>query len=125
MTKASSRGGALLMAMMMTLMQRVMVAEIVAYANGQKMRAIAKSRAPQRLSCAQAGFAIAKNYFAKNFANWNQYLATPSVYNPIQSSFHTLPAAPIFSPALVSRADPLFLSHPELFADLDGDGWND
>jgi len=114
-----------LTAMIMVVVIMVSVAGIMAYAKSQKSRAINNSRAADRLSCSQAGFELAKNYFARNFSNWNTYLSKPSVYNPIKSSFNTTPAAPVFNPATAASPDPLFVTNPELFADLDGDGWND
>jgi hypothetical protein len=97
------------------------VAALMSYAGQQRTRAVAAARSLRRLSCAEAGLELAKDYFGRNFPSWNNYLATPIVYNPTKS-YTTWPGYTGPSPYNIYIAPGLQTAHPELFADLDGDG---
>jgi type II secretory pathway pseudopilin PulG len=94
-----------------------LIASILVYAGKERVRAVAAGRNGQRQSCAESGLQLARSYYGRNFHNWNTYVAAPSTYDPVRSSYNANPADPN-NPALQT-------AHPELFADLDGDGKQD
>lgn len=91
-----------------------LVAGILTYASKERGRAVAASRSGLRQSCAEGGLQLARSYFGRHFKDWNSYLSAPSMYDPVRSTYNTNPANP--------RLPALRQAHPELFADLDGDG---
>ncbi|GEN05098.1 hypothetical protein SAMN05443572_1011358 [Myxococcus fulvus] len=110
----SPRGATLLVVVLLVTVLLGLVASLMMYAGGERIRAVASSRASQRQSCADSGLQLARSYFGRNYPSWNTYLSQPAVYDPVRSSFNLNPADP---------ADPtLRANHPELFADVDGDG---
>ncbi|MFY2556550.1 hypothetical protein ACN469_02805 [Corallococcus terminator] len=110
----AARGATLIVVVMLVTVLLGLVASLMVYAGGERVRAVASSRAGQRQSCAESGLQLARGFFGRNYASWNTYLAAPASYDPVPSGFNPTPADPS-SPAL--RA-----AHPELFADVDGDG---
>jgi hypothetical protein len=119
------RGAALVTAVLMMGLLAAVVAALLVYVQHQRNRSIAAARAMVRESCAASGMQYARAYFARHQLQWGSYLAKPAgfsssvphPYNPVPSSWNTHPAVPL-SPALKE-------AHPELFADLDGDGTSD
>jgi hypothetical protein len=122
------RGSGLLTAMMVVAVILMSIAGVLYYANLEQGRAVNLSRSIPRGYCVDTGLQLARTYFGKNFPNWNTYLNTPGYYNPVHSTVcnPTKPGPPP-SPAVPTNSptDPIFTAHPELFADLDGDGLND
>ncbi|MCY1023786.1 hypothetical protein [Pyxidicoccus sp. MSG2] len=112
-----SRGSALLTTVAFTMLILVAALALLTYANQSRRRAINNTRSIDRQACTEAGLQLARAYFGRNFTLWNTYLDTPASYNPVASSWNTVPAAPT-TPALRG-------SRPELFSDLDGDGASD
>lgn len=112
-----ARGSTLLMVIILVSVLMGLVASVLLYANKERIRAVSAGRSGQRQSCAESGLQLSRSYFGRNFQNWNGYLAAPSTYDPVKSTFNPNPADPN-SPALQA-------AHPELFADLDGDGKRD
>ncbi|WP_342379168.1 hypothetical protein NVS55_07055 [Myxococcus stipitatus] len=110
----SPRGATLLVVVMLVLILLGLVGSLMVYAGGERVRAVSHARAGQRQSCAESGLQLARSYFGRNYATWNTFLSAPSSYDPVPSTFNPTPADPE-SPALLS-------AHPELFADVDGDG---
>jgi len=114
MNTRAQRGSALITAVVMVAVILGIVTALMVYANHKRSRAISVSRGATRFACAQAGLELAKNYYGRNFTQWNTYLGTPSNYNPIKTPSNITPADP--------NNSVLQLGHPELFADLDNDG---
>ncbi|MDP1825943.1 MAG: hypothetical protein Q8L48_21950 [Archangium sp.] len=97
------------------------VSGLMLYVHQERERTIASTRSMARNTCAASGLQFARAYFARNFANWNTYLSTPAVYNPVESAWNT---------GFVDTTATTFWTtfhpaHPELFTDLDGDGRDD
>lgn len=111
------RGSALLVAMVLMGILLMMVAGLMLYSNQQRIRATSAAKTSTRLSCAEAGLQLARNYFGRNQALWDTFLAAPTVYNPVASGYNTAPATPTVATFQTA--------HPELFMDLDNDGLND
>jgi hypothetical protein len=109
-----ARGSTLLVVLILVTVLMGLVAGVLTYANKERGRAVAGSRSGLRQSCAESGLQLARSYFGRNFKNWNTYLSNPSSYDPVRSAYNTAPANP--------RLPALRQAHPELFADLDGDG---
>lgn len=112
------RGSALLTTMIMATIVLMAVAGLLYYVQLTRANAARESRRMPRNYCADTGLQLARRYYGQNYPGWNSYLANPGVYNPIKSSHDTV------TPADPSSAT-LQANHPELFADLDGDGKND
>ncbi|MCY1016458.1 hypothetical protein [Pyxidicoccus sp. MSG2] len=113
-TSRHARGSTLLMVIILVTVLMGLIASILVYAGKERIRAVAAGRNGQRQSCAESGLQLARSYYGRNFQNWNGYLAAPATYDPVRSSTNANPADPN-TPALQT-------AHPELFADLDGDG---
>ncbi len=106
------RGSALLTAAALTTVLMMVLAGMIYYASRSRLRAISVSRHVSRISCADSGLQLARAYFGRNNALWNTtFLPNPGVYN----------AANAMATDATARAS-LITTHPELFADLDGDG---
>jgi hypothetical protein len=112
------RGSALLTTMLIGGVMLMFVAGLMLYASQQRSRAIASARGMTRLSCAEAGLQLARNFFGRNVPQWNTFLSNPSTYDPVAASWITTAGLSPANP----RSSALQLAHPELFADLDGDG---
>ncbi|MCP3163004.1 hypothetical protein [Myxococcus qinghaiensis] len=110
----AARGATLIVVVMLVTVLLGLVASLMVYAGGERVRAVASSRAGQRQSCAESGLQLARSFYGRNYANWNTYLAAPATYNPVRSSFNPTPADPFSSRLLTTN--------PALFADVDGDG---
>ncbi|HME91752.1 MAG TPA: hypothetical protein VKE49_10030 [Myxococcaceae bacterium] len=109
------RGSALLTAAALSTVLMLVLAGLVYYASRSRLRAISVSRGVSRISCADSGLQLARAYFGRNNALWNTtFLPNPAVYN----------AANAIATDATARAN-LINTHPELFADLDGDGLAD
>lgn len=109
-----ARGATLLVVIMLVTVLLGVVASLMLYAGGERNRAVTQGRSGQRQSCAESGLQLARSYYGRNYDRWGTYLAAPSTYDPVASSFNTAPADP--------RSSTLQTAHPELFADVDGDG---
>lgn len=109
----AQRGTALITAVIMIAVILGIVAVLMMYANDERRRAIINSRVAIQRSCAESGLQVARAFFGWNSANWDTYLSSPSIYDPIPSTFNPTPANPTDANFQASR--------PELFADLDGD----
>lgn len=106
------RGSALLTAAAMTTVLMLVLVGLIHYASRSKFRAIAVSRSVSRISCADSGLQLARAYYGRNNPLWNTtFLPNPAIYN----------AANSIAADATARAN-LITAHPELFADLDGDG---
>lgn len=108
------RGSALLTVVLLSSVLLLVALGALNYASSVRRRAINNARSLPRDACAESGLQLARSYFGANFNNWDTYLANPTVYNPIPSSANATPADP--------TSATLQANHPELFADLDGDG---
>lgn len=112
--KTRDRGAAIVTAMLLMGFLAFIVVGVLLVVSEQRKRNIEAVRSSTREGCSESGLQLARAYFARNFASWNTYLATPSVYNPLPSTFNATPATP---------RDVTFQgNNPQLFADLDGDG---
>jgi hypothetical protein len=131
----AARGSAMLVTYSLMAILMIMVLGLMAYAFQRRQQAVFVARSMNRWSCAEAGLQLAKNYFGRNFGNWNTYLNNPSVYNPVQASYNTHPAPcnhggnPAVPPAGQDTCNFTGAAvaaiqgiDPNLFADLDGDG---
>lgn len=107
-TRKPTAGSALVTIMALTAVVLSAVGGIIYYAGQERARAINVSRNLSRYGCAEAGLQMARAFYGVNYNNWNTYLADGANYNP-------LAGADPWGAALVA-------AHPELFADLDGDG---
>jgi hypothetical protein len=113
--RARERGSALLTAAAMTIVLMLVLVGLVYYASRSRLRAITVSRSVSRISCADSGLQLARAYFGRNNALWNTtFLPNPNVYD----------GANAIAADATARAN-LISTHPELFADLDGDGLAD
>ncbi len=135
----------MLVALSLTAIILLAVLAILVTTKGVQQRAVAQARLGQRLDCAQAGLELAKDYFISNYINWDRYLTLPQYYNPVgmawqyntstssASTFNQSPvatatqtAAPIATiwntNGTLNTSNSIYTQHPELFADLDGDG---
>jgi hypothetical protein len=132
------RGSALLTVLILMAILTAMVASLLLYANHQRLRAVSAARAQNRQSCAEAGLQFARAYFGRNnycagtgtaCSNWETYLKTPSVYNPVPATWSTPSGAVQTDTAaalqLAIKTSAFQSAHPELFTDLDNDGKND
>lgn len=121
--RTEPRGAALLTALLMVALLTAIVTGLMLYVHQQRLRSIAAARAMVRDSCAASGLQHARAYFARHQTKWNDFLSKPQgagaphPYNPVEASWNTTPADP--------KSKALQLAHPELFADLDGDGAQD
>ncbi|MFP2931128.1 hypothetical protein ACLESO_39230 [Pyxidicoccus sp. 3LG] len=113
-TFRQARGATLLVVIILVTVLLGLVASIMVYASKERIRAVATGRGGQRQSCAESGLQLARSYYGRNFRHWNSYLAAPATYDPVASTFNPAPADP--------RSAVLQAAHPELFADVDGDG---
>ena len=117
------RGSALLVAMVLMGILLMMVGGLMLYSNQQRVRATSAAKGSTRLSCAEAGLQLARNYFGRNQAQWNTFLAkpvpptNPHPYNPVLSTWNSVPATPTVAAFQTAN--------PQLFIDLDNDGAND
>jgi hypothetical protein len=100
------------------------IAGLMMYVFQQKERSIASARSMVRNNCASSGMQFARAYFARNFSSWNTYLAAPSIYNPVPSTWNTAPSNPS-SPTFLTTFRTTDAAHLALFTDLDGDGLAD
>jgi hypothetical protein len=112
-----ARGSTLLIVLILVTVLLGLVASILLYASKERIRAVATGRTGQRRSCAESGLQLARGYYGRNFKHWNSYLSAPSVHDPVRSRYNLAPATP--------RDAAFQAAHPELFADVDGDGRSD
>lgn len=113
-SQSHRRGAALVTVMVLMGILAMFVAALLMFTARQRQRTTELARSANRLSCAETGLQYARSYFAANQLNWNTYLADPSHYNPIRSTWNTTPA------------DPLTITTPAaLLLDIDGDGRRD
>lgn len=128
-SKRLPHGSALLTVLILMGILTAMVASVLLYANHQRLRAVSMTRAQSRQSCAEAGLQFARAYFGRNSycggacSNWETYLKTPSVYNPVPASWRVANEALALQASIKTTAFQAL--HPELFTDLDNDGKND
>ncbi|NTX04990.1 MULTISPECIES: hypothetical protein [Myxococcus] len=113
----AARGATLIVVVMLVTVLLGLVASLMVYAGGERVRAVASSRTGQRQSCAESGLQLARSYYGRNYSSWNTYLAAPTIHDPVRSTFNPTPADP-FSTALRT-------ANRALFADVDGDGEDD
>ena len=126
---ARRRGAAMMTAILVVGLLTTIVVALLLYVHQQRLRNIATARASVRDSCAASGMQYARAYFGRNQDKWNTYLAKPAgysktaphPYNPVASSWNPFPA----NPSEPDARGKLQTAHPELFADLDGDGQSD
>lgn len=131
-SKRLDRGSALLTVLILMAILTAMVSSLLLYANHQRLRAVGMARTQNRQSCAEAGLQYARAYFGRNnyctstgtiCSNWETFLKTPSIYNPVPASWRVANEAATLQTAIKTT---LFQGlHPELFTDLDNDGKND
>jgi len=137
----SQRGSALITVMSLMVIILALSLGLLQYASNEQNRAVGMSRTLPKNYCVNAGMQLARAYFGRNFSNWNTYLAHPQTYNPVTfpgdanyaTQMTTAPATGnasfnyTFSPpsTYTPPASNLMTTHPELYADLDGDGYND
>jgi len=108
------RGSALLTAAALTIVLLVVVAGVIYYATQSRLRAITVSRGVARVSCAESGLQLARAYYGRNYFLWNTtFLPNDNIYYALNAARDPLTRAPLLG------------AHPELFADLDGDGQPD
>jgi hypothetical protein len=113
--RRGERGSALLTAAALTTVLLMVAAGLIYYATQSRLRAISVSRGTSRVSCAESGLQLARAYYGRNYSLWNTtFLPNYGTYN----------AANTIAVDATARAN-LIASHPELFADLDGDGLPD
>jgi hypothetical protein len=113
--RGDQRGSALLVAAGLTTVLLAVVAGLIYFATRSRLHAIGVSRGVARISCTQSGLLLARAFYGRNYSFWNTtYLPNPAVYN----------AANTIATDLTARST-LIAAHPELFADLDGDGQPD
>lgn len=133
-TRQLDRGSALLTVLILMGILTAMVGSVLLYANHQRLRAVGMARTQNRQSCAEAGLQFARAYFGRNnycggsCSNWETYLRTPSVYDPVPASWSasgTLQSANAATLQAAIKTTAFQAAHPELFTDLDGDGKND
>jgi hypothetical protein len=106
------RGSALLVAAAFTTILLMVAAGLIYYATRSRLRAISVSRGTSRISCADSGLQLARAYYGRNYSLWNTtFLPNNTIYNAPNS----------IATNATARAN-LIGTHPELFADLDGDG---
>ena len=67
--------------MVMALLAIISIA-VLTSAGASRRRAIRITRNEVREGCAYAGLNYARNFFSRNFTNWNTYLAAQNPYNP-------------------------------------------
>jgi hypothetical protein len=116
-TSYARRGSALITVVVIIAVIMLMILGLLQYAGAERQRAIANAHRVDRLGCAATGLQLARGYYGRNVALWNSTFlaqANRSVYNPLD------PVAPAAADDGALTA--LETSHPELFADLDGDG---
>ena len=121
MKSQRTTGAAMVTVMMMMALLALIVSGLMVYVQQQRERSIAAVRSMVRNTCASSGMQFARAYFARNFANWNTFLAAPSTFNPVGSTWNTAPADPT-SPTFLTTFK---TANPQLFTDLDGDGASD
>lgn len=117
----SARGSTLLLVVLLVTVLLGLVAGVMAYASSERMRAVTSSRVGQRQGCAESGLQLARGYFGRNYGQWDTFLSTPGVYDPIASPTNTAPA----NPRTAAGRAAIKTANPALFADLDGDGKDD
>ncbi len=128
------RGSALLTVVALSAVLLAVVIGVLTYASNVRRRTINSGRAMTEQSCVAAGLEIARARFGANYIHWNEYLSTPSVYNPIgwsvpdstSSSATSSPTTSLFfvksPPGVDSQVEDFRHANPGLFADLDNDG---
>lgn len=113
--RRGERGSALLTAAALTTVLLMVAAGLIYYATQSRLRAISVSRGTSRVSCAESGLQLARAYYGRNYSLWNTtFLPNYATYN----------AASTIALDATAKAN-LIAAHPELFADLDGDGLPD
>jgi len=125
MSAKAERGSALLTVVVLLGILLVVVGALLTYASGVRNDAIRHSRTETRLSCAEAGLQLSRSYYANHEGGWNAYLADPASYNPIPAQWITDAGLTSADPWTVGANGNALNNHPELFADLDGDGQAD
>jgi hypothetical protein len=115
----AQRGSALIVTMSVMAVVMLAVASLMLVVQHTRINAINQARSMPRNYCVDTGLQLARLYFGNNFSSWNTYLSDPAHYDPVVSSWN--PAATAANPTSAA----LQAAHPELFADLDGDGQPD
>jgi hypothetical protein len=134
------RGSTLLFTVSISAIILFIVAAVLSYASHERVRASNDARMSQRFSCVETGLQMARAYFGDpdrylTSQHWNLFLQRPWYYNPVITSWNptlgddaacTTAITGTNPPATNRAANPfgacLKTNHPELFADLDGDG---
>jgi len=115
------QGSALLTVVILTAVILSVSLALLAYTGKERNRAINLARAVPRNYCAETGLQLARTYFGKHYP-WDTYLADPADYDPVPANWMAV-HAPVLTPATpYFDGGGLATAHPELFADLDGDG---
>jgi hypothetical protein len=114
----AARGSALMNVVIMMGILAMITVAVLSFSGQERKRAIQKTRTFPKNYCSETGLQMARAYFGSNFKNWNTYLGAPGEYDPVKSSCNTAPA----NPGTVSGRAAIAALHPELLADLDGDG---
>jgi hypothetical protein len=135
MTRPSRQRGSSLLTVMSLLAVIVGLSAGLMYFVGEvRVRAINEARRIPRNYCSETGLQLARTYFGNNFQFWDQpgipgapFLANPGIYNPVVTTYNLKATAanPQNDPAGFRAAGWVAFTsgaHPELFADLDGDG---
>jgi hypothetical protein len=128
MSRSQLQRGSALLTVMLFLVVLVTISTGLLYFVGQvHTRAVNEARRIPRNYCSETGLQLARTYFGNNYVFWNQpgildapFLGKPGIYNPVVTSYN--PAATAAQPQNPAWVTATQATHPELFADLDGDG---
>ncbi|MBL8912314.1 MAG: hypothetical protein JNM17_16605 [Archangium sp.] len=117
----------MLAAIMVMMLLAIISIAVLTSAGASRRRAIRHTRAEVRENCAYAGLNYARNFFGNNFANWNTYFSTPTVYNPMRQNgaVGALATAVGYDPYNTTARATAKAGNPNLFVDLDSDGNDD
>lgn len=133
------RGSALLTVMLLVAILAMLGGTLLLIAQNQMIASVNTTRTFPRNYCLDTGLQMARSYYGANFACWSKtcttanapggFLLNMGIYNPVVASYNPVATAanPSNSPsgylgtAWVATESALG-AHPELFADLDGDG---
>lgn len=119
--RGGRRGFAMLAAIMVMMLLAIISIAVLTSAGASRRRAIRNARAEVRENCAHAGLNYARNFFGSNFANWNTYFSTPSIYNPMLVNG----GSNGYDPYNAGQRATAKAGNPNLFVDLDSDGNDD
>jgi hypothetical protein len=128
------RGSALLVTMTVLAVILGLSTGLIYFVETVRARAANEARRIPRNYCSETGLQLARTYFGNNYQYWNQggilgapFLNNPGTYNPVVTTYNLKAAAanPLNDPAGLQGSNWVTntsATHPELFADLDGDG---